>query len=108
VHTLGKGRKERLTPLVAHTASILRPWLAERAGTGTDPLFPTVTGRRLSRDAIEHRIALYSQLAGEHCPSLRTKHPTAHTLRHYVDGWVMWPAGVFPLTGLLRVPVPAT
>jgi hypothetical protein len=29
-------------------------------------------------------------------------------LRHYVDGWVMWPAGVLPLLGLAPRPVPAT
>ena len=108
VHTVGKGRKERRTPLVAHTITVLRTWLAERGGTNNDPLFPTATGRRLSRDAIEHRIALYSQLAAERCPSLTAKHPTAHTLRHYGDDWVMWPAGVFPLTGLPRLPIPAT
>ena len=33
---------------------------------------------------------------------------TAHRLRHYVDGWVMWPAARFPLLGLTRVPVLAT
>jgi hypothetical protein len=33
---------------------------------------------------------------------------TPHWLRHYVDGWVMWPAGVFPLLGLAPGPVPAT
>jgi hypothetical protein len=32
----------------------------------------------------------------------------AHRLRHYVDGWVMWPAGVFPLLGLAAGPIPAT
>jgi integrase len=31
-----------------------------------------------------------------------------HDLRHYVDGWVMWPAGVFPLPGLAQAPIPAT
>jgi hypothetical protein len=25
---------------------------------------------------------------------------TMHALRHYVDGWVMWPASVFPLLPL--------
>ena len=33
---------------------------------------------------------------------------TPHWFRHYVDGWVMWPAGVFPLLGLSLSPVPAT
>lgn len=40
------------------------------------------TGTHLSRDAIEHRIARYTTTARENCPSLRTKHVTAHTLRH--------------------------
>jgi hypothetical protein len=29
-------------------------------------------------------------------------------LRHYVDGWVMWPAGVFAVVGVSRGSVPAT
>jgi hypothetical protein len=28
--------------------------------------------------------------------------------RHYVDGWVMWPAGLVPLLRLPRASVPAT
>ncbi len=32
----------------------------------------------------------------------------SHGPCHYVDGWVMWPAGVFPLLGLSRASVPAT
>ena len=33
---------------------------------------------------------------------------TLHMLRHYVDGWVMWPAGVFAVVGVSRGSVPAT
>jgi site-specific recombinase XerD len=82
VHTVGKGRKERRTPLVPLTVSVLRTWLTERRGSPPEPLFPTSTGRPLSRDAIEHRVALYVSKAHESCPSIRTKHVTAHTLRH--------------------------
>lgn len=82
VHCVGKGRKERRTPLVRETVQVLRVWLAERSGSPSDPLFPTLTGRRLSRDAIEHRIAHYVSRAGQVCPSIRTKQVTAHTLRH--------------------------
>ena len=57
VHTVGKGRKERRTPLVPPTKAILKAWLRERPGAPTDPLFPTITGGRLSRDAIERRLA---------------------------------------------------
>ncbi len=82
VHCVGKGRKERRTPLVPLTTAVLRVWLAERQGTPPGPLFPTATGTPLSRDAIEHRIALHVRKAGEACPSIRTKKVTAHTLRH--------------------------
>jgi integrase len=43
VHTVGKGRKERRTPLVPATKAVLEAWLAERPATPTDPLFPTIT-----------------------------------------------------------------
>jgi len=82
VHTVGKGRKERRTPLVPLTVEVLRTWLAERGGDPCDPFFPTSTGRALSRDAIEHRVALYVSKAKQFCPSIRTKHVTTHTLRH--------------------------
>jgi len=82
VHCTGKGRKERRTPLLAPTGAVLRRWLTERHGTPADPLFPTSTGRRLSRDAVERRIARYTAKASNSCLSLRSKHVTAHTLRH--------------------------
>jgi integrase/recombinase XerD len=82
VHCVGKGRKQRRTPLLPATVAVLRTWLAERRGASADPLFPTSTGRPLSRDAVEHRIAHYTTIAAGHCPSLATKQVTAHTLRH--------------------------
>jgi site-specific recombinase XerD len=78
----GKGRKDRITPLTPHTIAALRVWLAERAGHPGDPLFPTRTGGRLSRDAVEHRIAKHATTAARGCPSLRGKKITAHSLRH--------------------------
>ena len=36
----------------------------------------------MSRDAIEHRIALYTSKATASCPSLLHKKTSAHTLRH--------------------------
>ena len=82
IHCIGKGRKQRITPMTTLTAGTLTTWLAERGGTTTDPLFPTRTGRHLSRDAIEHRISRYRALATQACPSMRIKHITMHTLRH--------------------------
>jgi site-specific recombinase XerD len=82
VHTIGKGRKERRTPLTPTTKKVLKAWLAERTGAPGDPLFPTTTGRRLSRDAIERRLAIHLATAATSCPSLASKHVTMHTLRH--------------------------
>ena len=57
VNCLGKGRRQRITPLTANTARLLEVWMNERAGRPTDPLFPTRRGTRVSRDALERRIA---------------------------------------------------
>jgi site-specific recombinase XerD len=78
----GKGRKQRITPLTSSTVAVLQSWIAERSSHPRDPLFPTSTGHVLSRDAIEHRIALYAHAAGQSCPSMSSKKITAHTLRH--------------------------
>ena len=51
----GKGRKQRAVPLTGPVEALLRVWLTERAGRPGDPLFPTRTGQRLSRDAIALR-----------------------------------------------------
>jgi site-specific recombinase XerD len=82
VHTIGKGRKARRTPLTPPIRRTLTAWLKERAGSPSDPLFPTRTGTHLSRDAIEHRLAHHLQTAATACPSIATKHITMHTLRH--------------------------
>lgn len=84
VRCVGKGRKERATPLLASTAKVLRAWMAERGGAPEDPLFPRYGrgGGRLSADAVQWAIAKYAKHAGLRCPSLRTKHVTPHVLRH--------------------------
>jgi len=78
----GKGRKERITPLTTVTVAVLRAWLAERHGDPPQPLFPNRAGGRLSRDAVEKRLALHVTTAAGECPSLKAKNVTAHTLRH--------------------------
>ena len=78
----GKGRKDRITPLTSATITVLHGWLAERGGQPAQPLFPNRTGGRLSRDAIEHRLARHTATAAASCPTIRAKKITAHTLRH--------------------------
>jgi integrase/recombinase XerD len=79
---LGKGRKNRCTPLTAQTAAAVRAWLAERGGQPDDPVFPTSRGRPLSRDAVALLITKYATAARRSCPSLGAKTITPHVLRH--------------------------
>jgi site-specific recombinase XerD len=78
----GKGRKQRAVPLTRSAQQVLRTWMAERAGQAGDPLFPTRTGRRLSPDAIERRVAIHAATASRRCPSLQTKKLHPHVMRH--------------------------
>jgi site-specific recombinase XerD len=82
VRCSGKGRKNRCTPLDGGTVSVLRVWMRERGGRPDDPVFPTRRGTPLSRDAVQRLVTKYATAAGQRCPSLRTKHPTPHVLRH--------------------------
>jgi integrase/recombinase XerD len=82
VSCTGKGRKQRITPLTTSTVAVLRTWLAERGGQPDQPLFPNRAGGRLSRDAVERRLAKHTVAAAARCPSLNAKTVTAHTLRH--------------------------
>jgi integrase/recombinase XerD len=81
VSCVGKGRKHRITPLMAPVVAVLRTWLTSRPAVPA-PLFPTRTGRPLSRDALEHRLKTHVATATRSCPSLREKTITLHVLRH--------------------------
>jgi site-specific recombinase XerD len=78
----GKGRRQRAVPLTASAQKVLRVWMAERAGRAGDPLFPSRSGKRLSPDAIERRVALHGATATKCCPSLGAKNLHPHVLRH--------------------------
>lgn len=78
----GKGRKHRTTPLRRETVKVLAAWLKERNGADTDPLFPSIRGTRLSRDALEDIVRRHVHTASRSCPSLIGKRVSPHVLRH--------------------------
>ena len=78
----GKGRKERCTPLRRDTVKVLEAWLRERRASDDQPLFPTMRGDRLSRDALEHLVRRHTRTASASCPSLASKRVSPHILRH--------------------------
>lgn len=82
IRCLGKGRKERSTPLRKDCRKALRVWLAERAGADAEPLFVSNRGDRLSRDAVERIVRKHVDRASDRCPTLKGKRVTPHVLRH--------------------------
>lgn len=78
----GKGRRHRATPITAATTAIMTAYLAQRTAKPGNALFCGPRGQQLSRDALEHRLALHLATATSRCPSLADKNVTMHTLRH--------------------------
>jgi len=89
VRCIGKGRKERCTPLTKTTAAVLKTWLAEPTTCNTEVVFPTACGARLSPDSVKDLVDKHVALARQTCPSLRTKRVTPHVLRHYLPSLTM-------------------
>lgn len=81
IRCMGKGRKERSTPLRRDTARLLKAWIRDN-GDDKRPLFPSLRGGPLSRDALEHLVRKHCLMASRTCPSIASKRVTPHTLRH--------------------------
>jgi site-specific recombinase XerD len=83
VYTIGKGRRERHTPLTPSTARLLHRCLGERRAEPEDPVFATHHGGGpLSTDAVADLLDKHVAAASARCTSLATKRVTPHTLRH--------------------------
>lgn len=82
VRCVGKGRKERSTPLRKDCVEALRTWLGERDGATCEPLFVSNRGDRLSRDAVERIVRKHVDSAARTCLTLKGKRVTPHVLRH--------------------------
>lgn len=78
----GKGRKNRTTPITAEAVALLRTWTKEIPSALEAVLFPTQTGRPMSRDAVSARLKIHASTAASTCPSLTAKRITPHVLRH--------------------------
>ena len=82
VRVIGKGRKARCATLTAETVAVLRTWLDERQGQGTDPLFPSRRGGPLTPAAVAWLLDKHAATAAADWPSLHAKRITPHILRH--------------------------
>lgn len=82
VRVIGKGRKERSTPLTRTTADVLQAWLREIETSDDAIVFPSARGVRLSADGVHYLLSKHVAHACQTCTSLGKKHVTPHVLRH--------------------------
>jgi site-specific recombinase XerD len=82
VRVIGKGRKERCTPLSKNTRAVLAAWMKEPHKLPDQPLFPNASGGRLSAHGVQYLLAKHVASATTTCPSLRHKRVSPHVLRH--------------------------
>jgi site-specific recombinase XerD len=82
VRCVGKGRKERCTPLSTLAQRALQSWLKEPARRGATALFPNMHGGRLSADSMQSLLTKHVAVASASCPSLKSKRVSPHVLRH--------------------------
>ena len=82
IQTLGKGRKERATPLTKQTVAVLKAWLQEIPDRTDATVFPSARGQRLSADGVQYLLTKHVAVASKMCPSLQQRRITPHMLRH--------------------------
>jgi integrase/recombinase XerD len=96
IHCVGKGRKERGTPLTKLARRVLQTWMKEPWPNESAFLFPSLSGGRLSADAVQDLVNKYLAVARLKCPSLVKKRVTPHVLRHYLPFLTMSGTGRQP------------
>jgi len=82
VRVIGKGRKERCTPLSKNTRAVLVAWIREPLRAAGQPLFPNAHGGRLSAHGVHYLLSKHVAAARKTCPSLKAKRVSPHVLRH--------------------------
>ena len=82
VRCMGKGRKERCTPLTSYARIALQVWINEPARHGASALLPNMHGGQLSPDSVQLLLAKHVGVASKTCPSLASKRVSPHVLRH--------------------------
>jgi site-specific recombinase XerD len=82
LRVIGKGRRERCTPLAKATRSVLNAWLREPPRGEDNILFPNARGGRLSVHGVQYMLTKHRNVAATSCPTLNQKRVTVHRLRH--------------------------
>jgi site-specific recombinase XerD len=82
VRCIGKGRKERCTPLSSAAIAALRGLAHNTTPQPETPVFVSRREGPMSRDAVERLLTKYANAAASRCGSLKKKRLSPHSLRH--------------------------
>jgi site-specific recombinase XerD len=82
VRVIGKGRKQRCTPLAKPTVSVLKAWLRVPPKGDGRLVFTNAKGERLTVHGVKYMLNKHAARAATACPSLKWKRVTVHRLRH--------------------------
>jgi site-specific recombinase XerD len=82
VRVIGKGRKQRCTPLAKPTVSVLKAWLRVPPKGDGRLVFTNAKGERLTVHGVKYMLNKHAALAATACASLKGKRVTVHRLRH--------------------------
>jgi site-specific recombinase XerD len=82
VRVIGKGRKERCTPLSRSTRAVVKAWMREPQRGTRNVLFPSAKGIPLTIHGVQYLLNKHRLTASKVCSSLKHKRVTVHRLRH--------------------------
>jgi site-specific recombinase XerD len=84
VRISGKGRKQRIVPLLPATAALVRNHLTDTSRRQDDatPLLRNYRGEQMTRSGIAFLLDKYRRIAVDRMPSLGRKRVGPHTMRH--------------------------
>lgn len=82
IRFMGKGRKERITPIWKSTASFIDNYVRLYNLSGNKHLMSNNRKENLTRSGVGQRITMITEKASALSPSLKSKNVTPHTFRH--------------------------
>jgi site-specific recombinase XerD len=82
VRLLGKGQKERLSPMWPETADLVAALLRRLPRPADQPVFLNRYGEPLTASGFRFRLHQYVRAAALHVPTLARKRITPHVFRH--------------------------
>jgi site-specific recombinase XerD len=99
VRLTGKGRKQRIIPLLSATAKLVQLHLAETDRTPDDPgpLLRNYRGEKMTRSGVRVLVEKYRCIAADQLAALRRSGISPHTFRH-TKAMHLLQAGVAPVT----------